>query len=79
MLELSPAAAWVLEQYAHEEVEPLADGWRRVRLPVSAAPWLERLLLRLGPAVRVVAAEEPLGVDLGRSAARRVLARYELT
>ena len=78
VLELSVAAAWVLEQYAHEDVEPLADGWRRVRLPVSVAPWLERLLLRLGPAVRVVAAEGPLGVDLGRSAARRVLARYEL-
>lgn len=76
VLELSPAAGWVLEQYDHDEVSSTADGWQRVRLPVSAGPWLERLLLRLGPAVRLVAADPPLDVELGRLAAARVLARY---
>jgi len=76
VLALSPAAGWVLEQYAHDEVEALPGGWRRVRLPISAGPWLERLVLRLGPAVRLVSAEAPLDVGLGRSAAARVLARY---
>jgi proteasome accessory factor C len=75
-LDLAPGAEWVLDQYAHDEVVPLADGWIRVRLPVSAAPWLERLLLRLGAAARVVATDLPLTSTLGRDAAARVLARY---
>jgi proteasome accessory factor C len=75
-LELSPAAAWVVDQYAVEEVEALDDGRLRVRLAVSAVPWLERLLLRLGAECRVVAADAPLPDDLVTRAARRVLARY---
>jgi hypothetical protein len=47
-----------------------------VRLAVSAVPWLERLLLRLGAECRVVAADAPLPDDLVARAARRVLARY---
>jgi hypothetical protein len=43
-----------------------------VRLRVSARPWLERLLLRLGPDARV--AEGDPGV--APQAAARVLARY---
>lgn len=75
-LELSPAAAWVVDQYAVEEVEALEGGGVRARLAVTAVPWLERLLLRLGPECRVVAADPPLPHDLTASAARRVLARY---
>jgi proteasome accessory factor C len=77
VLELAPEAAWVIEQYAHEEVETLAHGWTRVRLAVSASPWLERLLLRLGASARLVAADPPLSPDLGGIAAARVLARYQ--
>jgi hypothetical protein len=47
-----------------------------VRLWVSATPWLERLLVRLGPDVRVVDADVPGLADAGRNAARRILGRY---
>jgi proteasome accessory factor C len=79
VLDLAPEAGWVLEQYLHEDVEQLAEGWVRVRLAVSAAPWLERLLLRLGPSARLVAADPPLGSDLAARAAARVLERYRVT
>ncbi len=76
-LELAPAARWVIETYPVDEVGPAADGWLRVRLWVSATPWLERLLVRLGPDARVVDAEAPELVDAGDRAARRILARYQ--
>lgn len=76
LLELAPAAAWVVDQYAAEEVEWLDGGAVRVRLAVSAVPWLERLLLRLGPDCRVVGADPPLDRGLAAAAATRVLARY---
>jgi proteasome accessory factor C len=78
-LELAPAARWVVETYPVEEVDPAPDGrggWLRVRLWVSATPWLERLLVRLGPDVRVVDADVPGLADAGRNAARRILGRY---
>ena len=50
----------------------LAAGAARV----SATPWLERLLVRLGPDVRVVDADVPGLADAGRNAARRILGRY---
>jgi proteasome accessory factor C len=81
-LELAPAARWVVETYPVDEVGPAAggpdgrDGWLRVRLWVSATPWLERLLVRLGPDVRVVDADVPGLEEAGRQAARRILDRY---
>ena len=45
-----------------------------VVLDVSGMAWFERLLLQLGPAVRVVSPPELTG--LAAAAARRVLARY---
>ena len=76
-LELAPAARWVIETYPVEAVAPAAHGWLRVRLWVSATPWLERLLVRLGPDARVVDAEAPELVHAGDRAARRILARYQ--
>jgi proteasome accessory factor C len=73
-LELAPGARWVVEQYPTEAVEELAGGALRVRLAVSNRAWLERLLLRLGSAARVVDGDGE-GVD-ARAAAQRVLARY---
>jgi proteasome accessory factor C len=77
-LELSREAAWVVEKYPVEALEEIGDGRLRVTLAVSAVPWLERLLLRLGSSVRQV--DQTGGrVDLrtaGPAAARRVLARY---
>ncbi|MGH9227730.1 MAG: helix-turn-helix transcriptional regulator [Acidimicrobiales bacterium] len=78
-LDLAPAARWVVETYPVDEVGPAPDGrsgWLRVRLWVSATPWLERLLVRLGPDVRVVDADVPGLADAGRNAARRILGRY---
>jgi proteasome accessory factor C len=74
-LDLEPEAAWVAETYPVEADEPLPGGGRRVVLAVTARPWLERLLLRLGPTARVVAADDGLDA-VGSAAARRVLDRY---
>jgi len=70
---LEPAARWVLEQYPVERVEEAGDGRVRVTMAVSERPWLERLLLRLGPAGRVLEAADE---DVAADAARRLLARY---
>jgi proteasome accessory factor C len=77
-IDLEPEASWVVEKYPVEALEQLADGRLRATLAVSAVPWLERLLLRLGPGVGLVG--QSGGADLrtvGPTAARRVLARYE--
>jgi proteasome accessory factor C len=75
VLELEAAGAWVAETYPVDAVEDLGDGRRRVTIAVNATPWLERLLLRLGPAGRVVGGPDELRA-VGRDAARRVLGRY---
>jgi proteasome accessory factor C len=73
-LELDAAATWVVESYPSEEVEERPDGSWRVVLAVSERAWLERLLLELGPAARVVAPAELQTV--GAEAADRLLTRY---
>ena len=72
VLDLEPAARWVVEQYPVESVEDLGGGRCRVRMAISERPWLERLLLRLGPSATVVEGD----VASVGEAARRVLARY---
>ena len=64
---------WVIETYPVRDVEPAGSGWH-VTLDVLGAPWLERLLLRLGPSASVIDPAEDRHV--GRDAARRLLARY---
>jgi proteasome accessory factor C len=71
-LDFDPSARWVVEQYPVEAVEEGEDGRLRVTLAVSERAWLERLLLRLGPAARVVEGDQ----QLLPAAACRVLARY---
>ena len=75
-LRLSPEVRWVVDQYPHTGLVVEGDGRLRVTLPVTADRWLERLLLRLGPAAEVVGAPVGLGEDLRSAAAERVLARY---
>ncbi len=73
---LDPGVRWVVDQYPHTGLDSGPDGRLRVTLPVTADRWLERLLLRLGPAAEVVVAPPGLGTDLRAAAARRVLVRY---
>ncbi|MGI8759639.1 MAG: helix-turn-helix transcriptional regulator [Acidimicrobiales bacterium] len=72
VLDLEPRARWVAEQYPLEDLEELGGGRCRVTLVASERAWLERLLLRLGPAV--LAARGADGV--AEAAAARVIARY---
>jgi proteasome accessory factor C len=71
---LNAGAAWVPESYPVESVEEMADGRLKVVLVASERAWLERLLLRLGPAAEVL---DPAEVRAeAAQAARRLLARY---
>jgi proteasome accessory factor C len=72
VLDLDPAAHWIAEQYPHDRVVDLGGGVLRVTLPAGQRAWLERLLLRAGPAVRVVEGD----AEIGALAALRLLARY---
>lgn len=74
-LDLTPAGAWVATQYPVEDHELLEDGTTRVTLAITAGPWLERLLLRLGDDATIVSADPSL-VGARADAARRVLHRY---
>jgi proteasome accessory factor C len=74
-IEVDREGSWVAEQYPVEAREVLDDGRLRVTLAVSATPWLERLLLRLGPHGRVVEAPADLA-SAGARAAERLLGRY---
>ncbi len=74
VLDLAPEARWVAERYPHEGAKELAGGRLRVRLRASSPAWLERLLLRAGPAAKVVSGAE----GVAAAAARRVLAVYGL-
>jgi proteasome accessory factor C len=74
-LRLRPDAAWVAESLPTEDAQPRSDGGWDIVLAVSGPAFLERLLLRLGPAATVTG---PASARAARSdAARRVLARYE--
>ena len=73
-LALEPAAHWILD---HHPTAPQArhGDTAVVRLEVGGPAWLERLLVRLGPAARVVGGSG-VPADPGGSAATRILARY---
>jgi proteasome accessory factor C len=74
-LDLGPGAGWVLEITPHDRAEPQKDGWTRMTLRTPHLEWLERLVLRLGGDVRVIA-PEGLGERV-KIAARRALERYK--
>jgi proteasome accessory factor C len=74
-LRLPASARWVVETYPTNEVRTEDDGTLVVRLAVTGRPWLERLLLRVGPEGRVEAPAELAGA--GADVAHRLLARYE--
>jgi proteasome accessory factor C len=72
VLDLDPPAHWVAEQYPHDGVESLADGVLRLTLRAGQRAWLERLLVRGGPDIRVVQGDGAVGPR----AASRLLTRY---
>ncbi|TAK69667.1 MAG: WYL domain-containing protein [Actinomycetota bacterium] len=74
VLEVEPAAQWVVDQMAVDSVEELPDGRLRITAPVSDPRWAVRLALRLGGALRVV--EPPELAEAVRAAAAEALAGY---
>ncbi len=72
VLDLDPPAHWIAEQYPNEAVESRPDGVLRVTLRTGSRAWLERVLLRAGPAARVVEGDP----SVAATAAERLLARY---
>jgi proteasome accessory factor C len=77
VIELAPEARWVTEYYPVEAVTE-RDGKVQATLAVTARPWLERLLLRLGPPSRVIDGPDDLR-GAAAEAATRILARYRAT
>lgn len=74
-LRLDPSARWVVEQYPVDRVDTTPDHID-VGIAVATTPWIERLLLRLGPDAEILEIDAPLPADLRSSAAARVLERY---
>ena len=72
-LDIPASARWVVETYPTESV--VEDGDRLVvKLAISGRAWLDRLLLRIGPTVKVL---DPRDLRTApRDIARRVLATY---
>lgn len=77
VLRLDKSARWVLDAYPCELTRERRGGVFEISMVVTAVPWLERLLLRLGPAVSIVdCAELPEAEGLKKRAAEKVLLRY---
>ena len=76
-LRLEPSAQWVIEQYPHESIDHSPDGTVSVELAITEIPWLQRLMLRLGPAAIISRADPPISVETVSEAARRILSRYD--
>ena len=72
VLDLDPPAHWIADQYPNEGVEVRPDSVLRVTLRSGQTAWLERLLLRSGPAARVVEGDR----SILPGAASRLRARY---
>lgn len=72
---LDPDALWVIEDLPIESTVDRDDGKTEVVIAVSGSAFLHRLLLRLGPAVRVL--EPEAAVTALRVTAQHILANYE--
>jgi len=72
---VDPESAWIVEAVPTLGSVSRRDGRIEVALPVASSVWLARLLLRLGPHAQVLEPREL--ADVGRDAARQLLARYE--
>jgi hypothetical protein len=74
VLELAPAARWIVEHYPVESAEEAADGHLRVRMRVGDEAWLRRLVLRGSGTVTVLEPRD-LAVQV-RDTARLALSAY---
>jgi len=76
VVEVGPGARWVADYYPCEATDELDDppGWLRLSLRVADPAWLIRLVLRLGPAARVI--DPPALVADVRARAQEALAAY---
>lgn len=77
-MRLEPEAAWVVDTYPVVVLERDEAGRpSSIEMVVTAVPWLERLLVRLGPSAEIVEASGLEGApQLAADAASRLLARY---
>lgn len=75
VLDLSAGASWISDYYPCEDVTERPDGSQRVTLRVRDLHWVRRLLLQMGPSVRVVEPES-VRADL-RRLALAALAAYD--
>lgn len=75
-IRLAPDAFWVAD-YHPVDVVSRSDEEVVVRMVISAVPWLERLLVRLGPTAQILESEGLADAgELAGRAARRILDRY---
>ena len=74
-LSLDPTTAWLVESVPATGPPTTVGDRLEIELFVGGEAWLERLLLRLGPAARVL--DPPEYRILAADAAARVLRRYE--
>jgi len=77
ILRLDQSAHWVVEQYPCESVTNNSDGTILVKLAITEIPWLQRLLLRLGPAAVISMVDPPITEEVISEAARKILSRYD--
>lgn len=74
-LELAPSAAWMFEYYPMRLLRELPDGYCEAAMTYASDDWMTRLVLGLGPAVRVLAPEAL--AQRVRDAAAAALEMYE--
>ena len=77
ILQLPEEEKWVIDEYPHYEAEQEENGDWKVEFPVASPAWLARLLLRLGPNIKLVKAPESLGETFRREVALSILKGYE--
>lgn len=75
VIELAPAAAWLLDELVVDAAESLEDGWQSLELRARSLEWLARLLVRVGDDVRVVEPSELRSAVI--RCAQEVMARYD--
>ena len=78
VIDVSPSAVWLFDGVPLRDSKTLADGRVEVSLNIASRPWLERILVQLGPDVAIRSIDSRLGErNLAAGVAARMLRRYE--